>query len=96
MVLLGDEAQVKALFGPFADSDNLEARLVHSLRRTYRRLGNHFGRTRWNSQVTRVMWNLPSFHLETVFVSVQDRCVVCAKCTIGSEIVLNAPDGTTR
>jgi hypothetical protein len=24
----------------------------------------------------------------------QDRCTVCAKYTIGSEIVLDAPDGT--
>ena len=27
---------------------------------------------------------------------VQDRCTVCAKRTIGSEIVLDAPDGTPR
>ena len=26
----------------------------------------------------------------------QDRCTVCAKCTIGSEISLDAPDGTPR
>jgi hypothetical protein len=37
-----------------------------------------------------------SFCLETVLVSVQDRCTVCAKDTIGSEIVLDAPDGTPR
>jgi hypothetical protein len=29
-------------------------------------------------------------------VSVQDRCMVCARRTIGSEIILDAPDGTTR
>jgi hypothetical protein len=29
-----------------------------------------------------------------VLVSVQDRCMVCAKRTIGSVIVLDAPDGT--
>ena len=29
-------------------------------------------------------------------VSVQDRCTVCAKRTIGSEIILDAPDGTPR
>ena len=23
-----------------------------------------------------------------------DRCTVCAECTIGSEIILDAPDGT--
>ena len=41
------------------------------------------------------MQNLTSFSLETVLVSVQDRCTVCAKRTIGSEIVLDTPDGTT-
>ena len=49
MVLLGDEAQVEARFGPFGDSANLDATLVHGLRRTYHRLGNHFGCTRWYS-----------------------------------------------
>jgi hypothetical protein len=29
-------------------------------------------------------------------VSEQDRCTVCAKCTIGSEIILDAPNGTPR
>ena len=62
MVLLGDEAQLQARFGPFGDSVNLDARSVHGLRRTYHRLGNHFGRTRWNSLVTWVMQNLTSFH----------------------------------
>ena len=32
---------------------------------------------------------------DIVLVSVEDRCTVCAKRTIGSEIVLDAPDGTT-
>ena len=36
------------------------------------------------------------FHLEIVLVSVQDRCIVCTRRTIGSEIVLVALDGTTR
>ena len=40
------------------------------------------------------MWNLVSVHLETVLVSEQDRCMVCTKRTIGSEIVLDAPDST--
>jgi hypothetical protein len=29
-------------------------------------------------------------------VSVQDGCMVCAKCTIGLKIVLDAPDGIPR
>ena len=32
--------------------------------------------------------------LEMVLVLVQDRCTVYAKRTIGSDIVLDAPDGT--
>ena len=35
-----------------------------------------------------------SVHLEIVLVFVQDRCTDCAKRTIGSEIILDAPDGT--
>ena len=48
-VLLQDGAQVEAGFGLFGDSANLDVRSVHGLRRTYHRLENHFGRTRWNS-----------------------------------------------
>ena len=50
MVLLSDEAQLEARFGPFGDSANLDVRSVHGLRRT----------------------------------------------TIGSDIILDAPDGTPR
>jgi hypothetical protein len=42
------------------------------------------------------MQNLISVHLEAVLVSVQDRCIVCAKHTICSEIVLDVADGTPR
>ena len=39
--------------------------------------------------MTWVMWNLLSVRLEIVLVSVQDRCAVCTKHTVGSEIVSN-------
>jgi hypothetical protein len=42
------------------------------------------------------MWNLVLVGLEMVLVSEQDRCTVCAKRIIGSEIILDAPDGTLR
>jgi hypothetical protein len=42
------------------------------------------------------MSNLISVHLGTVLVSMQDRCTVCAKRTISSEIVLDATDGPHR
>jgi hypothetical protein len=42
-------------------------------------------------------------HVETHFgpfgdgvASLQDRCIVCAKHTIGSGIILDASDGTPR
>ena len=41
--------------------------------------------------MTRVISNHVLVRLEMVLVSVQDRCIVCAKHTIGSETVLDAP-----
>ena len=38
-----------------------------------------------------VMWNLVSIRLDTVLVSMQDRCMVCAKRTIGSEMFWTHP-----
>jgi hypothetical protein len=48
-----------------------------------------------------VIWNLILVHLllvrlEIVLVLVHDRCMVCAKLTIGSQVILDAPDGTSR
>jgi hypothetical protein len=42
------------------------------------------------------MWNLILVRLEIVLVSVQDRCTVCTKLIIVSEIVSDASDGTPR
>jgi hypothetical protein len=43
--LLGDEAHVEARFRLFGDSASVRAKLVHGLRRTYRRLENSIGGT---------------------------------------------------
>jgi hypothetical protein len=69
---------------------------MHGLRQVYHSLGNHFGRTRLNSQVTGVMSNLVFVRLEMVLVLVQDRCMICAKRTMGLEIISDTPDGTPR
>ena len=42
------------------------------------------------------MWILILVCLEIVLVLVKDRCTVCAKHTIGLEIILDASDGTLR
>jgi hypothetical protein len=34
--------------------------------------------------------------LEIVLILTHDRCIVCAEHTIGSEIILHAPDETPR
>jgi hypothetical protein len=34
--------------------------------------------------------------LEIVLTLTQDRCTVCAERTTGSEIILDAPDGSPR
>jgi hypothetical protein len=96
MELLDEEAQVEARFCPFGDSANLDARYVHGLRRTYYRLRNRFSCTRWCSNLMRLRRKLISVHLEIVLILTQDRCMVCAEHTIGSEIILDAPDETHR
>jgi hypothetical protein len=40
--------------------------------------------------------NLILIHLATELVPVRDRCIVCTKHTIGSEIILDALNGTPR
>jgi hypothetical protein len=35
----------------------------------------------------RLKWKLDSIHLEIVLILMQNRCTVCAKGTIGSEII---------
>ena len=35
-------------------------------------------------------------NLEIVQILMQDRCTVCAKRTIGSDIILDTPGGTAR
>ena len=74
MECLGDMGHVEPCFDLFGDSVSVGASQVHGLRKTYHRLRNRFGRTRWTSLVTWVMWILVLVHLETVLVSVQDRC----------------------
>jgi hypothetical protein len=39
---------------------------------------------------------LVSICLEIVLILTRDSCLACAKRTIGSKIVLGAPDGTPR
>ena len=45
MVLVGEEAQVKARFGLFGDSANLDERQVYGLHGTYHILKDQFRRT---------------------------------------------------
>jgi hypothetical protein len=95
MVLLGYEAQLEPRFGLFGDSANLY------------KIGPWFVRNvpqAWKSFLTQpmellgdgVIWNLVSVRLEMVLLLVQDRRTVCAKGTIGSEIVLDVSKGTPR
>ena len=41
--------------------------------------------------MTWVKWKLVLVCLEIVLISMQDRCTVCAECTIGLEIVWTHP-----
>jgi hypothetical protein len=44
----------------------------------------------------RPKWKLILVYSEIVLILTQDRCMVCIKHTIGSEIILHAPDETPR
>jgi hypothetical protein len=44
----------------------------------------------------RLKWKLDSVRLDIVVILTQDRSTVCAKHTIGSEIILGEPNGTPR
>ena len=46
--------------------------------------------------MTRVNWKFVLVHLEIVLTLTLDRCTVCGEHTIGSEIILDASDGTPR
>jgi hypothetical protein len=78
--------QVEANFRPFRDCVNLD--VMHGLRRTYNSLRNHFGHAQWYSYVTWVKWKHILVHLETMLISMQDRCMVSAECSMRMEIFL--------
>ena len=41
--------------------------------------------------MVRVKWKLALVHWEIVLILTQDRCTVCAECTIGSKIMWMHP-----
>jgi hypothetical protein len=90
MELLRNVGHVKSHFGLFGCKIGARFALM------YLRHINHFGQTRWYSLVTRLLWKLVLVHLETMLILMQDRCMVCVEHTIGSEIVLDSPNGTPR
>jgi hypothetical protein len=81
---------------PFGDSGNPDARKMHDLCRMYHRLRKLCWMHPMELLGEWVMWNLVSVYLETMLLSVQYRCRVCAERTIGSEFVFDAPDNTPR
>jgi hypothetical protein len=93
---LGDVAHVESRFSPFGDGVSVGARQEHGLCQMYHRVKNRFRRTRSYSKVTRLKWKLISVRLHIVLILMQQRCMVCVEHSIGSEIILDTPDGTPR
>jgi hypothetical protein len=83
----------EACFGLFGYCVNLDTRYMRGLRKTYHRLRNHFGHTRWYSYMTWVKWKVVLVHLEIMLISTQDRCLVCTERTKGTEIFKGASNG---
>jgi hypothetical protein len=46
--------------------------------------------------MTRLKWMLGSVHFGIVLLLMQDWCLVCTKCSIGIEIILDALERTPR
>ena len=44
--------------------------------------------------MTRLKWKVVSVLLNIVLILTQYWCMVCVECNIGSEIILDLPDGT--
>jgi hypothetical protein len=87
---------VEACLSPFGDSGNLNERKLRGFVSNVP-LDQKLSWTHPMELLREwVMWNLILVHLETVLVSVQYRCTVCAKRTLGSEIILDEPDDTLR
>jgi hypothetical protein len=93
MELLGDVSHAESHFFLFGDSVSVRARSVHGLHQTYHLLRKSF----WTHpmvylEVTRLKWKLNPFgdsaNLDARW------CTVCIERTIGSEIILDSPDGT--
>jgi hypothetical protein len=68
---------------------------VHGLRQTYHRLRNHFGPPNGTAR-GQAQLEAHLVCLKIVLILKRYRCTVCAERTIGSEIVLDAIDGTHR
>ena len=71
MELLNDMCHMESRFGLFEDNVSFDARQVHSLRGMYHMLENQFGRTRWNSQMTCVIWNVSLVYFIQKFYQVR-------------------------
>jgi hypothetical protein len=101
MVLLGDMGQVEArlvyleiMLISTQEYCTVCAKCTIGSEIAFGHTRNHFGHNQWYSYVTWVKWKLVLVYLEIVLISVQDRCMVCAKCTTISLIILDTPNCT--
>ena len=58
--------------------------------------GTAIWRFKWKFVLVCLETVLVSIRLEIVLILMLDWCTVCTEHTIGSEIILDAPDGTPR
>jgi hypothetical protein len=73
---IGLKIILESHLGPFGDNVSIGVRSVHGLRQMYRRLRNHFERTRWYSYVTGLKSMLVKVRLEIVLILTQEWCMV--------------------
>jgi hypothetical protein len=90
--LPGDVGRVESRSALFGDCVSVGARQVHGLHQTYHRLRKSF----WMDPMVHRGEEAQLVHLVIVLILTDDRCTVCVECTLGSEIILDAPDQTPR
>jgi hypothetical protein len=83
MVLLGDEGHVESCLVRLEIGARFVANVPWARTKEMELLGDE------------LKWMLISVHLEIILILAHDKCTVCAERTIGSEIILDASDGTS-
>jgi hypothetical protein len=93
---LCDMGHLESSFGLFRDSVSVGARLVNGLCQTCHNFRKLFRMHRMALLGYEAQLEAHFSSFDIMQILTQDRCTVWAICTMASETILDAPDGTPR